>query len=258
MSNIEWTGRTWNPTTGCTKVSQGCKRCYAEKMHKRLQGMGKKGYEKPFLAGAVEQPDRLDMPKKRKKPTTYFVNSMSDLFHESVSLDFIDRVIGTICECPQHTFQVLTKRPEKMLEWCNRYWGTTKYHIPNLWMGISAENQEAYDERMPAFSEVNAIVKFLSLEPLIGPIDLTTQRIDRIDWAIVGGESGKGARCMDMGWVRVIAGQCEENHVDYFFKQFGSVMAKTLGLKKKGGDFTELTDHDDKIYRREMPRYFEI
>lgn len=157
VSRIEWTTETWNPTTGCNKVSRGCKNCYAEKMHKRLKGMKEKGYEEGFLKGAVEQPHTLTRPLKWKSPQRIFVNSMSDLFHENVSFDFIDKVIGVMYQCPQHTFQVLTKRPEIMLEWSKRYWKTTKYYIPNLCLAYRLKI------RQPMMSAWNTSKMFMRL-----------------------------------------------------------------------------------------------
>lgn len=257
MSKIEWTTETWNPTTGCRKVSRGCDNCYAEKMHKRLTGMRAKGYENPFLDGAVEQPHTLNRPYQWKTPRTIFVNSMSDLFHDNISFAFITSVINVMHRCPQHTFQVLTKRPKRARDFFNQYWYDTKRHVDNLWLGISTENQKLYDKRMKLFDGTAwTPVKFLSCEPLVGPIDLTTSSIDDINWVIVGGESGWGEiERMDMDWVRGISDACLKHGIKYFFKQHGTILAKEKGMTKSGGNLMELSEDErkDPIYRREFP-----
>lgn len=212
-SNIEWTEQTWNPTAGCTKISPGCKHCYAETMAKRLQGMGMRGYENGFRLSLM--PERLAEPLERRKPTVYFVNSMSDLFHEKVPFDYVSRVFDVMSRAPQHTFQVLTKRAERMAAFCR------DIHIPpNVWLGVSVENRKHGVPRIDALRNVHASVRFLSAEPLLedlGPIGLTG-----IHWVIVGGESGRKARPMKPEWVDGIKRQCDAAGVVFFFKQWGA------------------------------------
>lgn len=212
MSDIEWTEQTWNPITGCTKVSPGCKHCYAEVMAKRLQAMGVRGYENGFQLSLM--PDRLRQPLKRKKPTTYFVNSMSDLFHEAVPDQYIIDILDVMWETPQHTYQVLTKRAERMTAFCT---GITL--PPNLWLGVSVEDKKYGVPRIDALKAVDASVLFLSAEPLLE--DLGKLDLDGINWVIVGGESGKGARPMQPEWADNIRLQCEDQGVAFFFKQWG-------------------------------------
>ena len=213
QSAIEWTESTWNPVTGCTKVSQGCKYCYAEKMAKRLQAMGAAGYENGFKLTCHKS--RLAQPRKRKKPTMYFVNSMSDLFHSQVPFGFIDEVMLTISQTPQHTYQILTKRPEVMA----KYFSSRP--VPdNAWLGVSVEDRKHGVPRIEVLRRIDAAIRFLSLEPLledIGIIDLSD-----IDWAIVGGESGAKARPMQSKWVANIKHQCRRAGVAFFFKQWGT------------------------------------
>jgi protein gp37 len=213
QSNIEWTEMTWNPTVGCTKVSPGCKNCYAETMARRLKAMGARGYEKGFRLNLM--PERLGEPLDRRKATVYFVNSMSDLFHEKVPFDYIERVFEVMKKAPQHTFQVLTKRAERMAEFCE---GMT---VPsNIWLGVSVENRKYGLPRIPVLRGINVPVRFLSIEPLLedlGSFDLTG-----IQWAIVGGESGVKARPMKPVWVDGIKRQCDEAGVKFFFKQWGA------------------------------------
>lgn len=211
-SKIEWTEQTWNPVSGCTKISPGCKHCYAEKMAERLRLMGCSGYEHGFEL--TLQPARLHQPEQRKKPTVWFVNSMSDLFHEGVPDDYIDKVMDVIRRTPQHTYQLLTKRAERLPE----YFATRP--VPqNLWLGVSVEDRKYGVPRIDYLRKVAAHIRFLSVEPLledIGDIDLTD-----IHWVIVGGESGKGARPMDPAWVRNVKNQCDDAGTAFFFKQWG-------------------------------------
>jgi protein gp37 len=212
-SKIEWTQQTWNPTVGCTKISPGCKNCYAETMARRLQAMGMRGYENGFRLTLM--PERLSEPLERRKPTVYFVNSMSDLFHEKVPYDYIRQVFDVMAQAPQHTFQVLTKRAERMAEFCQ---GT--FVPPNVWLGVSVENRKHGVPRIGVLREIEASVRFLSIEPLLehlGEIDLTG-----IHWAIVGGESGPKARPMKREWVDDIKQQCDQADVAFFFKQWGT------------------------------------
>ena len=212
-SKIEWTEFTWNPVTGCTKVSPGCKYCYAESLARRLQTMHVNGYEKKFTE-VRELPERLDQPKHRKSPTIYFVNSMSDLFHEKVSFRFIDRVLSVIRNTGYHTYQVLTKRPERMARYFSRR------DVPdNMWLGVSVENKKHGLPRIPILCGISAKTRFLSVEPLLE--DLGVVDLDGIHWVIVGGESGHKARPMDKRWVISIRKQCRAQKVPFFFKQWG-------------------------------------
>jgi protein gp37 len=218
-SSIEWTHMTWNPVTGCTKVSQGCKHCYAERLSRRLRAMGAARYAAGFQV--TLHPDLVDLPRRWRKPRRVFVNSMSDLFHEAVPLDFIGRVFETMAACPQHTFQVLTKRSARLLDVAEALvWPE------NVWMGVSVEDCRVV-HRIDDLRRTPARVKFLSCEPLIGPLhDLD---LSRIDWVIAGGESGPGARPMEAAWVRSIRSQCEDARVAFFFKQWGGVRKDLTG-----------------------------
>ncbi len=213
ISQIEWTQMTWNPVTGCTKVSAGCKNCYAEHLSHRLRAIGVKGYERGFEL--TLHPERLSAPLGRKKPTVWFVNSMSDLFHEKVPFEFIGGVMETIRQTPQHTYQILTKRPIRMV----RYFA--KREVPeNAWLGVSVENQRHGAPRIDALRRIRARVRFLSCEPLLedlGEIDLR-----EIHWVIVGGESGHKARPMRKEWAENIRRQCAAERVAFFFKQWGA------------------------------------
>lgn len=213
MSNIEWTEQTWNPVTGCTKISPGCKHCYAETMSKRLQAMGAPGYDNGFNLSLL--PERLDQPLRRKKPTMYFVNSMSDLFQQEVPYPFVDQVMAIIDRTPQHTYQILTKRSEVM----RRYF--TSRPVPgNAWLGVSVEDKHYGKPRIADLQAIKAQVRFLSIEPLLE--DLGRLPLAGIHWVIVGGESGKGARPMKESWVLKIKQQCDSRGVDFFFKQWGA------------------------------------
>ncbi|WP_026688093.1 DUF5131 family protein [Azovibrio restrictus] len=211
-SKIEWTEQTWNPTVGCTKISPGCKHCYAELMAQRLQAMGTHGYENGFKLTLL--PSRLQEPLQRKKKTVYFVNSMSDVFHEDVPFEYIDQIFESIAKTPQHTYQILTKRADRMAQYfINR-------PVPdNAWLGVSVEDREYGVPRIALLRQVSAKIRFLSVEPLLedlGDLDLTD-----IHWVIVGGESGSKARPMQKEWVEDIRIQCEEANVAFFFKQWG-------------------------------------
>ena len=212
-SNIEWTEQTWNPVTGCTKISPGCKHCYAETMAGRLKAMKAPGYERGFAL--TLQPERLAQPLERRKPTVWFVNSMSDLFHERVPDAYIDRVFETISRTPQHTYQILTKRGSRL----PGYFASRE--VPgNVWLGVSVENRKYGKPRIDQLRSVAARTRFLSIEPLLedlGELDLTG-----IHWVIVGGESGTKARLMRPEWARSVQRQCEKSGVAYFFKQWGT------------------------------------
>ena len=208
---IEWTENTWNPSAGCTKVSSGCQNCYAEMMAKRLQSIGMKGYDNGFTFNTV--PSRLNDPLKRKKPTVYFVNSMSDIFHENMPKDYLDRIFEVIENTPRHTYQILTKRADRMLQYLSQR------HIPkNVWLGVTVENKQQGLPRIDKLRNLNASVLFLSIEPLLE--DLGRMNLKNIDWVIVGGESGNKARPMDKEWVVNIKKQCEAEDIPFFFKQW--------------------------------------
>jgi protein gp37 len=223
QSKIEWTEATWNPSIGCDKISAGCKNCYAEVMAKRLQAMGSAGYEDAFKFKIM--PDRLESPLKVKKPTKFFVNSMSDLFHEEMPFEFLDKVFETIQRTPQHTYQILTKR-EKVLEayFQNRI-------VPNnVWLGVTVEIASKKN-RIDILRKIDAKIRFLSIEPLlenIGKLDLSD-----IHWVIVGGESGFKARPMKEEWAINIQKQCDEHRVSFFFKQWGAWGADGVKRSKK-------------------------
>lgn len=266
-TGIQWTDETWNPTSGCSKVSQGCKNCYAERVFPRP-------YPGRKFTDVRTHPDRLQQPLRWKRPRRVFVNSMSDLFHEDVPDQFIDQVFAVMALSPQHTFQVLTKRPERMQAYFRNEWVgfrqreqmqlmrptsvlDVSYPLPNVWLGVSVEDQETADERIPLLLQTPAAVRFISAEPLLGPVDLTRLHHDtwpsepnrygeqyalymsafsgirptttqsyvespKLDWVIVGGESGPKARPCDVDWIRGIVGQCKDAGVPVFVKQLGA------------------------------------
>ena len=223
-SHIEWTESTWNPITGCTKISPGCKHCYAERMSKRLEAMGSPNYSNGFRL--TIHPESLSLPLQWKKPQTIFVNSMSDLFHRDVPLAFIKDVFRVMNEAHWHQFQVLTKRADRLLELSPQFTWTR-----NIWMGVSVET-DLYMDRIDLLRQISAHIKFLSLEPLLGP--LSNLRLEQIDWVIVGGESGPGARPMDPSWVKEIRDQCVKAAVPFFFKQWGGTRKKKAGRRLQG------------------------
>ena len=229
-SSIEWTEATWNPVTGCNKVSQGCKHCYAEVMAKRLQAMGQKNYANGFTL--TLQPHMLELPLRWRKPQRIFVNSMSDLFHSDVPPDYIQKVFEVMNRASWHQFQVLTKRADRLEELSSMLqWG------PNIWMGVSVENFDV-EYRIEHLRRTPANVKFLSIEPLLGP--LPNLNLSEIDWVIVGGESGFGARPMDEAWVVDIQEQCQRAGVAFFFKQWGGVNKKRAGRLLGGRTWDEM------------------
>lgn len=223
-SRIEWTEQTWNPTVGCTKVSPGCKNCYAEGMARRLRAMGLKGYENGFRLRLM--PERLAEPLERRKPTVYFVNSMSDLFHERVPFDFVERVFRVMEQAHWHTFQVLTKRAERMEEFCRK-----RRVPPNAWLGVSVENRKHGVPRIDVLRRVDATIRFLSVEPLLE--DVGRINLSGIHWVIVGGESGARARPMRAEWAESVRRQCLDADVPFFFKQWGAWGADGLKRSKK-------------------------
>lgn len=229
-SSIEWTEATWNPVTGCTKISAGCKFCYAERMAKRLQAMGVPQYRDGFQL--TLQPGALRLPYEWKKSKIIFVNSMSDLFHKSVPLEFIQEVFGVMNECGQHQFQVLTKRPDRVARIASRLkWSS------NIWLGTSVEDERVV-HRISALEEVPAAIRFLSLEPLLGP--LSNLSLERVHWVIVGGESGPGARSMEKAWVTDIQRQCRASKVPFFFKQWGGTNKKKTGRELHGRTWDQM------------------
>lgn len=274
MTKIQWVqgsdgsaGETWNPIVGCSRISDGCKNCYAETMTKRLEAMGQAKYagllnaQGRFNGVTRFDKDALLKPLKRKKPTTYFVNSMSDLFHESIPDEWIDKVFAVMALCPQHTFQILTKRAERMERYAD--FG----HLPNVWLGVSTENQEQADARIPHLLETPAAVLFVSAEPLLGEIDFSRylRRDRKLDWIICGGESGAGARPCRVEWIRSVVRQCKSAGVPVFVKQLGSNPIEQRSLlsgdlchfyslelrDRKGGDMSEW---DEDLRIREMPK----
>ncbi len=229
-SDIEWTESTWNPVTGCTKVSAGCKHCYAERMAGRLEAMGQPNYRNGFRL--TLQPQMLELPLRWKKPQTIFVNSMSDLFHRDVPLDYVQQVFDVMRRAHWHRFQVLTKRADRLAKVSPKIdWP------PNVWMGVSVESDE-FVGRIDQLRTTGAAVKFLSLEPLLGP--LPGLDLDGMDWVIVGGESGPGARPMDATWVADLRDQCASADVAFFFKQWGGKNKKRAGRVLDGRTWDEL------------------
>lgn len=289
-SSIEWCDATWNPVTGCTKVSEGCRRCYAATFAERWRGTPGHCFENGFDLQLRHQ--KLEIPFSWKKPKKVFVNSMSDLFHKDVPFDYIDKVFAVMALTPRHTYQILTKRPERMLEYFNRFNDTYRaartiadaayqifkdddaecrsyniiqkqWPLPNVWLGTSVENQKAADERIPLLLQTPAAIRFLSCEPLLGPVNLN-QIIaphdpaghhfsaiqethddclyvgpSQVDWVIAGGESGHGARPMHPEWARSLRDQCQAAGVSYFFKQWGEWVpnAQDYDCAPEGFDF---------------------
>lgn len=229
-SAIEWTESTWNPATGCTKVSHGCQHCYAERLAKRLKAMGQPNYANGFRVALHTH--ALELPLTWKTPQVIFVNSMSDLFHEDIPLQFIQKVFDVMNRADWHTYQILTKRSARLLELNKQLpWAT------NIWMGVSVESQD-YAYRIDHLRQINSKVKFLSLEPLLGP--LSNLSLEHIDWVIAGGESGPGARTMDPEWVLDIRDQCVASKVPFFFKQWGGFNKKKKGRMLEGRTWEQM------------------
>lgn len=237
-SAIEWTESTWNPMTGCTKVSLGCKNCYAERMAKRLQAMGQPNYQSGFQL--TIHPHMLNLPLTWKKPQMIFVNSMSDIFHEDAPEDFIKKIFSVMAEAHWHIFQVLTKRSDRLLEFAD----DLKWQS-NLWMGVTVETSE-YVYRIEDLRQSPAKVKFLSFEPLLGP--LKEINFDGIKWVIVGGESGPKARVMRKEWVIDIKDQCERANIPFFFKQWGGTNKKKSGRLLEGRTWNEMPVVDPHLF----------
>jgi protein gp37 len=245
-SRISWTNATWNPLAGCTKVSPGCEHCYAEVMSRRLAAMGLNGYksvinERGKWNNSVElMPDALSKPLLWKKPRMIFVNSMSDLFHKLVPAHYIDNVFKVMMQANWHIYQVLTKRPERMAEVLNS--AHMAHMADHIWLGVTMENQKEAIERARAFRRVGSAVRFLSLEPMLEPIDIPF--IEKWDWVIVGGESGPGARPFDWNWARSVRDLCREYNVPFFMKQGGGTRNKR----------SKLEDIPEDLRIREFPR----
>lgn len=223
-TSIEWTERTWNPAVGCSKISPGCAHCYAEVMAKRLKAMHVKGYENGFRLTLL--PERLEEPIRRKRPTVYFVNSMSDLFHEDIPDSYLLQVLAVIRQAPHHIFQILTKRAERMAEFFR-----TRQLPCNVWLGVTVENRAHGLPRIDALRRVSASVRFISVEPLLE--DLIEIDLTGIHWVIVGGESGPKARPMKREWVLNIKRMCDEEGGAFFFKQWGEWSVDGLRRGKK-------------------------
>jgi protein gp37 len=229
-SSIEWTDSTWNPITGCNKISPGCLHCYAERMALRLKAMGLRNYANGFKL--TIHPESLEIPLKWKTSRMVFVNSMSDLFHSSVQEDFIQETFNTMNRAYWHRFQVLTKRSARLREMGKRLsWGN------NIWVGVSVENKD-YAYRIEDLRQVGAKIRFLSLEPLLGPIP--ELNLEGIDWVIVGGESGPGARPLEKAWVKTIRDYCIEQRVPFFFKQWGGKRKKARGRDLEGRTWNQM------------------
>jgi protein gp37 len=270
-TNIEWAEKVWNPVVGCNKVSQGCKNCYAEVMHRRLMKMKPEKYNRPFSDGAFPHEPSLNIPLKWKKPSKIFVNSMSDLFHQKVPNFFIDDVLDITLRT-QHTFIILTKRPQRMLDYFLSTGNRAEYLMknPNIWLGVSVEDQETADERIPFLLATRAKVKFISAEPLLGPINLKqidsgirehkpnhfdrdVNVLEEIEWVIVGGESGKNARPMHPDWVRSLRDQCKKNNVPFLFKQWGEFIHESqLGIDNNASK--EFDKHYYKVGKKKAGR----
>lgn len=239
-SAIEWTEATWNPTTGCTKISPGCQNCYAATLSKRLKSMGVYKYRHDFKF--TEQPDDIELPATWKKGKKIFVNSMSDLFHEKSRPEFIARCFAVMLKEDQHIYQVLTKRPQIMRKFSDLFKMAVAENIPNhIWMGVSVENED-YTWRIDELRKVNCELRFISFEPLLGPIG----NIDlaNIDWVIIGGESGVGFRTVQKDWILEIIKQCKEQQVAVFFKQWGGIRPKSGGREIDGVTFDEYPDFE--------------
>lgn len=262
-TKIEWTDATWNPIRGCSRVSEGCRNCYAEKVAARFSGIGQayeglavmKNHEARWTGQIRLVREKLGEPLRWNKPRRVFVNSMSDLFHEKVGADWLDDIFQIMARCPQHTFQILTKRPSRMRDYMDR-WKPVESTLSNVWLGTSVEDQPTADERIRILLQTPAAVRWISAEPLLGPITLPEEAFvcpanephqicPCLDWVVVGGESGPGARPMDLEWARSIVLQCQENSVPVFVKQLGRKPFITVPenyvelVSPKGGDIWE-------------------
>lgn len=245
-SNIEWTETTWNPVTGCTKISKGCKNCYAERMAKRLKAMDNIRYKKGFEPNMHY--DILERPLNWKKPKKIFVNSMSDLYHKQVPDDFIKKVFDTMNKASWHIFQILTKRTNRLAKL-----SSSLNWKENIWQGVTVESEE-YLHRIQDLKKVPAKIKFISFEPLLGEIDTNKLNLSHIDWVIVGGESGPGARPMKKEWVLKLRNKCIENNIAFFFKQWGGVNRKANGRTLKGQTWNQYPD-EIKLLGKNLKKY---
>lgn len=246
MTKIEWTNESWNPVTGCAKVSPGCKNCYAEKMAKRLKAMGQPNYRNGFAV--TLQAQELGAPETWRKPRKVFVNSMSDLFHEAIPDEYVYQVFLSMSRAPRHIFQVLTKRPERMREIVPKIRSKLVDRLEHVWLGVSCENLATALERIPILRDVPAAIRFVSFEPLledVGELDLAG-----IDWAIIGGESGPGARPFNIEWARNIIRQCREQKVAAFVKQVGSNPIVFDEITRTRGETTRITMKPAKLKAR--------
>lgn len=233
QTKIEWTETTWNPSTGCTKISEGCKNCYAERMATRLQSMGLPKYAKGFNLNL--HPASLKEPYKWKKHRLVFVNSMSDLFHENMPLEFIKAVFQTMNNCPQHTFQILTKRADILAAYSKELIWTK-----NIWMGVTVESNK-YIQRIDLLKKTDAHTKFVSMEPLLTSIPAVN--FNGINWVIVGGESGPGSRPIKKEWIKSVKEICKEQDVHFFFKQWGGINKKKAGRTLDGKTYNAMPTH---------------
>ncbi|MFK5891182.1 MAG: phage Gp37/Gp68 family protein [Flavobacteriaceae bacterium] len=245
-TKIEWTEQTWNPSIGCNKVSAGCKNCYAETMSRRLKAMGTKGYENGFEFSIL--PERLQQPLKIKKPTKFFVNSMSDLFHENMPFEYLDMVFDIIRKTPHHTYQILTKREKIMADYLKN-----KILPKNIWLGVSVENSKT-KYRIDYLRDIKASIRFISMEPLLENVG--NLNLKDIHWVIVGGESGVKARPMETKWATSIKNQCNEQNVAFFFKQWGTWGADGIRRSKKSNG-RELNGQIYNEYPELISEYFE-
>lgn len=244
QSAIEWTDATWNPARGCTKISPGCKHCYAETFAERFRGVPNHPFEQGFDLRLV--PEALALPLKWKRGRFVFVNSMSDLFHEDIPLEYIQRVFAVMRTAKQHQFQLLTKRAERLAELAPQL-----DIAPNVWMGVSIESQ-AYTHRVELLRRVASSIRFLSVEPLLGPIEALP--LEGIQWVILGGESGHHARPMEPGWVRSIRDQCRQARVPFFFKQWGGVIKSRAGRTLDGRTWDEMPRRLQSLAKTTAPR----
>lgn len=237
-SSIEWTNATWNPVTGCTKISPGCENCYAERFSERFRGVSKHPFEQGF--DLTLRPERLEQPLQWRQKRMIFVNSMSDLFHKGVPTEFVDQVFETMEKANRHTFQLLTKRSSRLRNYINRRYAETSAPR-HIWLGVSVEDAQR-KSRITHLQEAHATVRFLSIEPLIGPAGVLD--LNGIHWVIVGGESGPRARPIDEGWVRDIRDQCVEANTAFFFKQWGGYRPKSGGRELDGREWNEFPNPD--------------
>lgn len=237
-SGIEWTEATWNPTTGCTKISSGCQNCYAATLTKRLKAMGIKKYSNDFKL--TQHENEIEIPLRWRKPRKIFVNSMSDLFHEDVKMEFIEQCFYTMLQADWHIYQILTKRPQKMLDFSKIFYKRYGFAIPpHIWMGVSVENNSTV-WRIRRLKQVLCTMRFISFEPLLEKINKID--LEKIDWTIIGGESGPRYRAVDEMWVQSLIDQCTSQHTSVFFKQWGGPRPKSGGRTIRGKTYDQFPD----------------